>query len=34
LDNLDVDRSIILKLIFRNWGGGFDWIDLAQDRDK
>jgi hypothetical protein len=24
----------ILKLIFRNWGGGMDWIDLAQDRDR
>ena len=34
MDNLDVDRNIILKLIFKNWGGGMDWIDLAQDRDR
>jgi hypothetical protein len=25
---------IILKWIFRKRGGGMDWIDLAQDRDK
>jgi len=25
--------GIILKWIFRNWAGGMDWIDLAQNRD-
>jgi hypothetical protein len=34
LDNLDVDRNIILKMIFKNWGGRMDLIDLAQGRDK
>jgi len=31
----DVYGRIILKWIFRKWdGGGIDWIDLAQDRDR
>jgi hypothetical protein len=34
LDDSGVDRRIILKLIFRKWDGGLDWIDLAQDRDR
>jgi hypothetical protein len=25
---------IILRWIFRKWGGGMDWIDLVQDRDR
>jgi hypothetical protein len=26
---------IILKWIFKKWdGGGMDWIDMAQDRDR
>ena len=25
---------IILRWIFREWGGGMDWFDLAQDRDR
>jgi hypothetical protein len=30
-----VDGRIILKWIFRMWdGGGMDWIDLDQDRDR
>jgi len=24
----------MLKLIFRKWDAGMDWIDLAQDRDR
>jgi hypothetical protein len=24
---------IILKWIFKKWGGGMDWIELAQDRN-
>jgi len=23
-----------IKMVFKNWGGGRDWIDLAQDRDR
>ena len=31
----DVDGRIILRWIFRKWGGGSgDWMDLAQDRDR
>jgi hypothetical protein len=26
--------GIVLKLIFKKWGGGMDWIELAQDRDR
>jgi hypothetical protein len=31
-----VDVRIILKWIFEKWdgGGGMDWINLAQDRDR
>ena len=29
-----VDGRIILRLIFRKWDGGMDWIDLAQDRTR
>jgi hypothetical protein len=29
-----VDGRIILKLIFKKWDGGMDWIELAQDRDR
>jgi hypothetical protein len=29
-----VDGGIILRLIFRKWNGGMDWIELAQDRDR
>jgi hypothetical protein len=29
------DGRIILKWIFKKWdGGGMDWIDMAQDRDR
>jgi hypothetical protein len=34
LENLGVDGSVILKLIFEKWGGGMDWNDLAQNRDR
>jgi hypothetical protein len=33
LEQLGLDRTIILKWVFKNWKGDFDWIDLAQDRD-
>ena len=29
-----LDGRTILKWIFETWGGGVDWIDLAEDRDK
>jgi hypothetical protein len=35
LEDPDVDGRIILKWIFKKWdGGGMDWIDMAQDRDR
>ena len=34
LEYLGADGKIILKLIFKKWDGGTDWIDLAQDRDR
>jgi hypothetical protein len=29
-----VDGRIILKWVFEKWGGGYGWIDLAQDGDR
>ena len=29
-----VDGRIIFRWIIRKWGGGMDWIDLAQDSYK
>jgi len=36
LEDLCVRRRIILRWAFRKWdvGGGMDWLDLAQDRDR
>jgi hypothetical protein len=34
LKELDVDGSIISKLIFKKWDGSMDWIDVAQDRER
>jgi hypothetical protein len=34
LEDPGVDGRIILKLIFKKWDGGMDWIDMAQDRDR
>jgi hypothetical protein len=34
LGNPGVDGRIILKWIFKAWGGGIDWIELAQDRER
>jgi len=35
LENLGVDGGIILKWIFeKRIGGGMDWINLAQNRDR
>ena len=37
LEDPGVNGRIILKWIFSRWvagGGGMDWIDLAQDRDR
>jgi hypothetical protein len=29
-----VDWKIILKMIFKNWDVGMDWIELAWDRNR
>jgi hypothetical protein len=34
LKDRGVDGRIIIKWIFERLGGGIDWIDLAQDRDR
>jgi len=34
LEDLGVDGGIVLKWIFKKWGGGMDLIDLVQDRDR
>ena len=34
LQDAGVDGRIILKWIFDKWGGGINWIDLAQDGDR
>jgi hypothetical protein len=34
LEDPDVDGRIILKLIFKKWNGGMDWIVMAQDKDR
>jgi hypothetical protein len=35
LEDPGIDGRIILKCIFKKWnGGGMDWIDAAQDRDR
>jgi hypothetical protein len=34
LEDPGIDGRIILKLICKKRGGGLDWIDLAQDRDR
>ena len=34
LEDPGVNGRIILRCIFRNWGGGMDWIDLVRDRDR
>ena len=34
LEELGVDGKIILKFIFKTWGGSIDRIDLAHDRDR
>jgi hypothetical protein len=34
LEDPGIDGRIILKWIFRKWGGGMDFIDLAEARDR
>jgi len=34
LEDPDVDGRIILRWILRQWGGGMNWTDLAQDMDR
>jgi hypothetical protein len=33
-EDLGVDGWIIFKLIFKEWDGGMDWIDLAHSWDR
>jgi hypothetical protein len=32
--DIGLDGRIILKWILKQWYGGMDWIDLAQDKDS
>jgi hypothetical protein len=34
LEDLGIEERIILKWAFKNWTGGTDCIDLAQDTDR
>ena len=34
MEDLGVVERIILKWVFKNWDGGMDWINLAQERDR
>jgi hypothetical protein len=34
LENLCVDRRIIVRQIFRKQEKGMDWIDLAEERER
>jgi hypothetical protein len=34
VEEVGIDRRIILRWIFERWYGGKDWLDLAQDRDR
>jgi len=34
MEDPSVDKKILLKWIFRECGGGTDWIDLAQVEDR
>jgi hypothetical protein len=34
LEDPDVDGRITLRWTFRNWNGGMEWTDRAQDRDR
>jgi hypothetical protein len=35
LEESGIDGRIIVRKIYRKWdGGGMDWIDLAQKRDR
>ena len=33
LEDICIDRKMILKWIFKKWFGSMDWIDLTHDRD-
>jgi hypothetical protein len=34
LQDSDIDGRIILKWMFEKWIGVWDWIDVAQHRDR
>ena len=33
LEGVGIDGRIILKWIFKQWGCGMDWINVARDKD-
>jgi hypothetical protein len=34
LEDIGVYGNVILESILKEWDGGVDWIDLAQDRER
>jgi hypothetical protein len=34
IEDLGVDGRTIIKRMFKKWGRGMDWVDLAQDTDR
>ena len=34
LEDVGINGTIVLNLIFKNWDGDMDWIDLARERDR
>ena len=34
MEDPSIDGGMILKCIFKKWGGDIDWVDLAHDRDR
>jgi len=34
LEDPGIDGRIIFRWILRNWNGGMEWIDRAQERDR
>jgi hypothetical protein len=34
LEDPSLYETVILRWVFKQWDGGMDWTDLAQDRDR
>ena len=34
MEDIEVSGRIILKLIFKKWNAGAEWIDVARERDR